>query len=161
VTGLRFRMSDDFAEEATAAFAEHERRIRKRLPDAEVRHTGATSIPGVLTSGDVDLQVRVGRGAFGAARDALCELYEPHHPEVWHSEGAFFTAPGSEPRVELALTAIGGLDDLHHGDAWLRIAADPDLVERYNAMKREHEGGPIDDYNAAKRAFFYDNFPSY
>jgi hypothetical protein len=29
---------------------------------------------------------------------------------------------------------------------------------RYNALKRAHEGGSQDDYNAAKRDFFHDNF---
>jgi hypothetical protein len=32
------------------------------------------------------------------------------------------------------------------------------LIEQYNAMKRAHEGGSMDDYNAAKRAFFYEYF---
>lgn len=151
-------MSDVFADDAAVAFAEHERRIRDRLPSVEVRHTGGTSIPGVLTTGDVDLHVRVEKGSFETACEVLRELYEPHHADVWHSEGAFFTAPGSQPPVEVALTAIGGLDDLHHGEAWHRIAADQELVERYNALKREHEGGSVDDYLAAKRAFFYESF---
>lgn len=155
---LTFVLSDLVAEEAATAFAEHERRIRERLPDVQIRHTGGTSIPGVLTTGDVDLQVRTERHLFDAARDALCELYEPHVPEAWHSEGAFFVAPGSQPTVEVALTAIGSLDDFHHGEAWDRIAADPDLIERYNGLKRTHEGGRVDEYLAAKRAFFYDNF---
>jgi GrpB-like predicted nucleotidyltransferase (UPF0157 family) len=155
---LHFFLSDLVEEAAAATFAEHERRIRERLPQVEVRHTGGTSVRGVLTMGDVDLQVRTDQESFGAARNALGELYEPHHPEVWHSEGAFFVAPGANPRVELALTVVGSLDDLHHGDAWRQIAADPDLIERYNAMKRAHEGGEVGDYDAAKRAFFYDNF---
>ena len=58
----------------------------------------------------------------------------------------------------MALTVVGTLTDLHHGRAWQLIAADPDLVEQYNAMKRAHEGGSADDYNAAKRSFFYENF---
>ena len=158
---LHFRPSEVFALEAATAFEEHARRIRERLPDVEIRHTGGTSIPGVLTSGDVDLQVRVEPPAFEAARDILCELYEPHQPQAWHGGGAIFTAPGLEPPVEVALTAIGELDDLHHGDAWRRIAEDPGLVDRYNAMKREHEGGSMTDYQAVKRTFFYDNFPAW
>jgi GrpB-like predicted nucleotidyltransferase (UPF0157 family) len=157
---LTFVLSDLVAEEAAAAFAEHERRIRARLPDVEIRHTGGTSVPGVLTTGDVDLHVRTDRRSFEAARDALCELYEPHYPDAWHAEGAFFAAPGSEPPVEVALTAIGSLDDLHHGEAWRRIAADRDLVERYNALKRAHEGGSNEDYQAAKRDFFREHFPA-
>jgi GrpB-like predicted nucleotidyltransferase (UPF0157 family) len=126
----------------------------------EVRHTGGTSVPGVLTTGDVDLQVRVDRQSFGRARDVLCDLYQPLHRDAWHAEGAFFVAPRSEPPVEIALTAIGSLDDLHHGEAWDRIAADPELIERYNEMKRTSAGSSEAEYNAAKRAFFYENFQS-
>jgi GrpB-like predicted nucleotidyltransferase (UPF0157 family) len=152
-------MSDVVAEEAATAFAEHEARIRERLPQVEIRHVGGTSIRGVLTMGDdVDLQVRTDPQSFESVRDVLSELYEPHYVEAWHSEGAYFFVPDSQPRVEIALSAIGSLDDLHHGEAWQRIAADRDLVERYNALKRKHEGGSIDGYLAAKRDFFRDNF---
>jgi len=123
-----------------------------------VRHTGGTSVPGLLTTGDVDVHVRVESQAFAAARDALCDLYDPHHREVWHAEGAFFVAAGAVPPVEVALTAIGSVDDLHHGEAWDRIGADRDLIERYNELKRAHEGGSEAAYDAAKREFFYENF---
>lgn len=155
---LTFFPSELVANEAAVAFAEHERRIRERFSSVEIRHTGGTSVPGVLTSGDVDLQVRTDSQSFEGARDILCELYEPHHPDAWHSEGAFFFAPSSEPRVEVALTTIGSLDDLHHGDAWRQIAADAALIARYNALKRAHEAGSVEDYQAAKRAFFHENF---
>jgi GrpB-like predicted nucleotidyltransferase (UPF0157 family) len=152
---LGFVLSDLVVDETSHAFAEHERWICEFLPDAEVRHRGGSSLPGVLTMGDVDVHVRVDAPAFAAARDLLCELYEPLHLDVWHAEWAGYLAPGSQPRVEVALTAIGSLDDFHHGEAWDWIAADAALRERYNALKREHEGGSVDAYNAAKRAFFY------
>ncbi len=106
----------------------------------------------------MDLQVRTEKQSFASARDVLCELYEPLYPNAWHDESAYFFTAGSKPPVEVALTVIGTLDDLHHGEAWQRIAADPELIKRYNALKRAHEGGSQDDYNAAKRDFFYDNF---
>jgi GrpB-like predicted nucleotidyltransferase (UPF0157 family) len=151
-------MSDALAEEAGAALAEHERRIRARLPEVEIRHIGGTSLPGLLTTGDVDILVRVEEREFAHARETLTELYEPLHPDRWTEEAAFFEVPGSTPYVEFALTVIGSLVDAHHGDAWRQIAADPDLVYRYNAVKRAHELGSIDEYLAAKRAFFSDNF---
>jgi GrpB-like predicted nucleotidyltransferase (UPF0157 family) len=155
---LTFVLSDRVADEAAAAFAEHARRIRERLPDVEIRHTGGTSIRGVLTTGDVDLHVRTDARSFERARDVLSELFEPLYLHAWHSEGAFFVAPDSDPPVEVALTVIGSLDDLHHGEAWQRIAADPELLGRYNRLKLDHEGGSLDDYNAAKRGFFRENF---
>jgi len=103
---LSFFPSHLVAEEAAAVFAEHEGRIRERLPDAEIRHTGGTSVLGVLTAGDVDLQVRTD----------------------WES---FEAANRSRPGPDRAL---------------------------YNALKRAYEGGSYDEYQAAKRDFFYANF---
>lgn len=71
---LTFFPSELVANEAAAAFAEHELRIRERLSSVDIRHTGGTSVPGVLTSGDVDLQVRTGSQSFETAREILCEL---------------------------------------------------------------------------------------
>jgi GrpB-like predicted nucleotidyltransferase (UPF0157 family) len=159
VPQLTFAPSEDFAEAACSSFAEHERRIRERLPDAEIRHRGGTSVLGVLTSGDVDVHVRVESEAFESALDVLAGVYEPFHRDAWSSgESAFFLAPGAQPPVEIALTVIGSRDDLHHGEAWDRIAGDPGLIERYNELKRRSEGAARGDYDAAKRAFFYDNF---
>ena len=156
--GMRFFLSDLIADKAKAAYDEHARRISERLPSVEVRHVGGSSVPGLLTTGDIDLQVRVSEDDYESARDALCEMYEPMYRERWR-ESAYFYAPSSDPRVEIALTAIGNIDDLHHGESWRRIAADPALIERYNALKRSQEGRSLEEYQAAKREFFYGNFP--
>jgi GrpB-like predicted nucleotidyltransferase (UPF0157 family) len=153
-----FFPSELVAEEAAATYHEHERRIRERLPDAEIRHTGGTSLAGALTTGDVDIHVRTDRQSFAVARAVLSELYEPLYLHAWHAEGAFFADPTARPPVEVALTVIGTLDDLHHGEAWRRLAAEPELLARYNALKREHEGASLEEYQAAKREFFRDNF---
>ncbi len=46
--GIRFFLSDLIAHKAKAAYEEHTRRIRERLPDVEVRHVGGSSVPGLL-----------------------------------------------------------------------------------------------------------------
>ena len=155
---MAFVRSDALSERAASVFAEHERRIRDRLPDVEVRHRDGASITGVLTTGDVDVHVRATASAFAHAREALLALYEPMYVDAWTEESAFFADPASQPLVEVALTVVGTLDDLHHGAAWDQIAADGQLRQRYNALKREHAGRPLGDYQAAKRAFFHDNF---
>jgi GrpB-like predicted nucleotidyltransferase (UPF0157 family) len=114
-------------------------------------------VPGLLTTGDVDVHVRVEPSAFSAARDVLSELYEPLYPDHWR-ESAYFFDPESNPRVEVALTTIGNIDDLHHGGAWQLIADDPELIEQYNTLKRAYEGRSLDEYQAAKREFFYSHF---
>ena len=151
---VSFVPSDVVSDETVAVFAAHARRIRGPLPNVEVRHHGGTSLPGLLTQGDVDLHVRAVRRDFEPARDALEELYEPLFPEEWDAEVAYFRAPDSQPLVEVVLTVIGSLDDRYHYDAWQLIAADHDVADRYNDMKRSLEGAALDDYKAAKRDFF-------
>ncbi len=153
---ISFVPSDTLIEEAAAAFANHEARIHDALPTVEIRHVGGTSLPGLLTAGDVDVQVRVETDAFDDARNTLSGLYAPIHKDMWSSEGAFFSAPESSPPVEVALTTIGGAFDLHHGEAWRLLRADDRLIERYNELKRECAGRSADEYRAAKRAFFYE-----
>jgi hypothetical protein len=154
----RFGHSDEFREQTEASFETHESRIHQQIPSLEIRLRGGCSVSGVLTTGDVDIHVRVDSASFEPALATLSELYEPFHRDAWTPGSAFFFAPDSQPSVEIALTVIGTLDDLHHGEAWDRIAADRSLIAEYNALKRAHEGGSLEDYNAAKRAFFYDNF---
>jgi GrpB-like predicted nucleotidyltransferase (UPF0157 family) len=151
--------SETMAEPAAAAYAEHAERIQERLPQLEVKHTGGSSVPGVLTAGDVDLQVRVEEEEFALAREVLEELYEPLHPHVWSGESAYFQDSGSDPPVEVALTVKGTIDDYHHGEAWEQMGADDDLRERYNDLKRAHADSTGDDYALAKREFFRLNFP--
>ena len=152
---MTFVWSDSVAEKAAAVYAAHALRIRECLPQAEVRHHGGTSVPGLLTSGDVDLHVRADDQWFEPARDLLCELYEPLFRDEWDSDVAYFVAPDAHPAVEIVLTLIGSVDDLYHGEAWQRIAADHDLAARYNDLKRRNEGASISDYKAAKRQFFH------
>jgi GrpB-like predicted nucleotidyltransferase (UPF0157 family) len=151
---LTFVWSDSVAEEAAAVFAAHALRIRERQPQLEIGHHGSTSVPGLLTSGDVDMHVRADERWFGPARELLSELYEPLFRDESDSEVAYFVAPGARPPVEIVLTLSGSVDDLHHGEAWQRIMVDPERAEHYNALKREHEGGSLADYKAAKRDFF-------
>jgi GrpB-like predicted nucleotidyltransferase (UPF0157 family) len=159
MAGKQVVYSEVIAERTAAAYAEHRERINERLPEVEVTHTGGSSVPGVLTTGDVDLQVRVEEHEFEPAKRVLRELYEPLHPDAWSEDAAFFQAPGTDPPVEVALTVKGGLDDLHHGEAWARIAQDEDLRERYNDIKRAHADGTDEEYAVAKREFFRVNFP--
>ena len=150
--------SETITELAQAVAAEHAKRIHLRLPEADVQLSGGSSIPGVLTAGDVDLHIRVEKEEFAPVRAVLEELYEPLHPHAWTDESAYFQEE-SDPPVEVALTVKGTVDDFHHGEAWEQMAADDDLRERYNDVKRAHAGGTDEDYAQAKKEFFRLNFP--
>jgi hypothetical protein len=124
---------------------EHERRLCELLPDAEVRLSGSASLPG-LEPADLDLVVLVGDVATAAA--VLRAEYPALHPDQWRDDWAAFRDPGP-PQVDVVVTRRGTLGDKHHRLAWEVLAADPDLLAEYRALRES----PV-DYEMRKREFF-------
>ncbi len=137
-----------------SAFRSERTRIQALLPSAVVIHTGATSLPDLLTLGDLDIHVPVPVSDFSAARSALDMGYAPHRPEMWTDGFAAYTAEARPLPVGLVLTAIGGEHDRRFTVSWQRLAADPELVSQYNALKLRHASGSAAEYEADKSAFF-------
>ncbi len=124
------------------------------LPQAEVRHTGGSSLPTALTLGDLDIHVRVPGDAFGRAVEALTELYEVFRPDHWTDAFATFKdGRATDPPVGVALTAVGSEHDDRFVRAWEKLAAEPRLVDEYNALKRRHARDP-GACEVEKSAFF-------
>lgn len=136
------------------AFAIEQPMIRAAVPSAEVLHTGASSIDGLLTLGDLDIHVRVDEGEFSRAASALETLYAPYRPAMWTDGFAAFQGSAGNIPVGVALTAIDGEHDRRFRRGWQRIAADPALVDEYNALKLRHVGGNAEAYEAEKSDFF-------
>ncbi len=57
--------------------------MREQVPDADVQDMGSTAIPGVLTKGDVDVNVRVAGEDFGRLIEFLRLRFTVHQPENW------------------------------------------------------------------------------
>lgn len=130
--------------------AREQQRIASRLPGVEVRLTGGSSLPGALTGGDIDLHARV-TGDFEHAVTVLGGLYAAVRAEVWAPSLAAFEVPDELP-VGLAATPFGSEHDTFFLGSWARLAADPALLEEYNALKRRHHGSA--GYDREKAAFF-------
>ncbi|MFT4277233.1 MAG: GrpB family protein [Rhodopseudomonas sp.] len=121
----------------------------------ELLHIGATSVPGCLTKGDLDIVVRVQREDFQAAEAALAARYARNSGSVRTNEFAAFEDETCTPHLGIQLTVKGGGFDVFHQFA-AALRADPALVKRYNELKRAHDGQPMDRYRAAKDAFVTD-----
>ena len=121
-------------------------------PEADIRHVGATSIPGCLTKGDLDIVVRVSAGDFAAAEANLAGRFSRNAGSIRTGEFSSFEAPDHDPPVGIQLTATGCALDMFHqfADA---LRADPDRLRQYNDLKRAFHGRPMDAYRAAKAAF--------
>jgi GrpB-like predicted nucleotidyltransferase (UPF0157 family) len=127
--------------------------LRAILPaSADIRHVGATSIPGCLTKGDLDIVVRVPAGGFHEADHALSLAYSRNIGSVRTDTFCAFEDAAATPHLGIQLVAIGTELDVFHLFAEALLSK-PDLVAHYNALKRQHDGGPMQDYRDAKDAF--------
>jgi GrpB-like predicted nucleotidyltransferase (UPF0157 family) len=150
---VSFKPASIFKEIAATVFQKQRERILKQLPFAEVHHIGSTAIPGSLTKGDLDLNVRVKRREFATAVELLKEMYAVNQPNNWTATFASFRDNKVGMNFGVQLTAIGSLEDtfLVHRDMLLNR---PELVERLNALKTNYEGKPMNEYRKAKSDFF-------
>ena len=152
---MHFVHQADIRQAADSAAAEHRRRILARLPGAEIHHVGATSVPGALTKGDVDLAVRVDPPEFLTSSVELGCLYAVHQPENWTATYASFSDPeAADPPVGVQLVVRESADDLLFVALRDLLRSDPELLAAYNDLKREHEGATHDDYTDAKERFW-------
>ncbi len=139
---------------ARAILAIERRRLLAELPGAELLLTGSSSLPGMLTRGDVDLHLRVPGGEFDRAVRLLSTMYTAVHPEIWTAGFATFETLAHDLPAGIALTAIGDEHDARFLQTWARLATDPTLVAAYNELKLAHEGSDAATYREAKRRFF-------
>jgi GrpB-like predicted nucleotidyltransferase (UPF0157 family) len=150
---LPLRTAEELLPRARAILALERRRLRRELPRAELALTGSTSLPGMLTRGDVDLHLRVRPEDFKRAVRVLGLTDTPVHGEIWTSGFATFETSRHELPTGIAVTAIGDEHDTLFRRTWARLASDPELVDAYNAVKLRHEGADDAAYLAAKRRF--------
>lgn len=141
-------------ERVAPAFAEHRQAIQELISYAEVEHVGATSVPGALTKGDLDLLVSVPDEQFKRAATALQERYSIHQPENWTATFASFKeVPEGEIPVGVQLVVRGSHDEYLFIKWRKRLTAEPELLAEYNALKRDLSGADPDTYVTAKAQF--------
>ena len=75
------------------------------------------------------------------------------HPEIWAPTLATFTVPAALP-TGIAVTPAGSVHDLRFTRGWHLLAADPDLVGEYNAVKLAAQASDDGSYEDRKSAFF-------
>ncbi len=150
---VHFHPEAIFRQRIGSAWERESRRLRAQLPDADLQHVGSTAVPGALTKGDLDIQVRVPSTSFAAAEAALAAAYARNAGNPAREGFASFEVRGGDVEVGIQLTSIDGADDSFWRFRELLLAR-KDLQAAYDALKRAHDGGPMDVYRRAKDAFF-------
>src|SRR5688572_16960802 len=116
--------------------------LRALLPSAaDIRHIGATAVPGCVTKGDLDIVVRVAAEDFPTTDQALAGRFSRNVGSKRTASFSSFEDGHVSPHLGIQLTVAGGEDDNFH----LFVEAlrrDRKLVAQYNALKREFDGQP-------------------
>ncbi len=119
------------------------------MPDCQIEHIGATSLPDGVTKGDVDVNIRVPAARFAEAVEILGRRYDVAQPDNWSETFASFADPARALPVGLQVTVIGSHDDFLVPLRDL-MRTDADLRHEYERCKRDAAGLGPDGYWAAK-----------
>jgi GrpB-like predicted nucleotidyltransferase (UPF0157 family) len=150
---VHFSSEERFRAAVERLWTEQHARLRELLPHADVQHVGSTAVPGSLTKGDLDIQVRVPASRF-AESEATLALHYPRNLKSTHTtEFAAFEDPSKDPPLGVQLTAIGGTLDIFWALREILLRRS-DLRTEYDELKRVYEGRDMKAYRAAKQKFF-------
>ncbi len=149
-----FPPSQSYLQRVTALFEEHRKKILNLLPTALVEHVGATSVPGLLTKGDLDLQVSVSLQDFERAVILLQTEYSNHQVDNWTGSFASFNFEGgSDIPVGVQLVIQDSESDIFVKSREL-LLAQPEKVAELNRLKQSHADGDMNTYIEYKGKFF-------
>lgn len=119
---------------------------------ADIRHIGATAVPGCLTKGDLDIVVRIPAEDFEAADALLASRFARNDGSQRTPTFSAFEDTDCHPHLGIQLATTDGPSDVFHLFVEA-LRASPALIEEYNALKRCHDGGDMAVYRAAKDVF--------
>ena len=77
-------------------------------PTADIRHVGATAVPGCLTKGDLDIVVRVPANDFAAADAVLASRFARNGGSIRTDTFSAFEDGSSQPHLGVQLAVITG-----------------------------------------------------
>jgi GrpB-like predicted nucleotidyltransferase (UPF0157 family) len=147
-----FRHESEFRATVGARLERLRSELAALVPGADVQHVGSTAIPGSLTKGDLDIQVRVARAGYSVAKAVLAKRFAVNEGGFTGDEGISFEDYSDEPSAGIHLTVVGGSADVQSRFRDLLVAS-AELRRDYDALKRRFHEGSMAEYREAKAAF--------
>jgi GrpB-like predicted nucleotidyltransferase (UPF0157 family) len=144
---------DQYQPAADASFKVIANRVSATLPDAQIEHVGASSIPGAYSKGDLDACVIVGRDRFAAALERLLALGYAVKADTLCTDQLCMLVPISQ--VEDHAIQLVEADSRFQFFLTFRdvLRNDPQRVARYNEVKLGAASQSEQEYRRAKSAF--------
>ena len=118
----------------------------------EVHHIGSSAIPGSLTKGDVDVNVRVEKDQFESIVKLFSKSFDVAQSENWNDTYASFTGRCLDKNIGIQLTIKNSTED-----QFIRFRNIMNenyiLVQDYNNLKLSFNNQSMKKYRKAKEAF--------
>ena len=127
------------------------RMVRALIPFAEVKEIGSTAVAGVIGKQDLDVLVKVENNKFELAKSKLDECFPRNLAQLSNNNIQGYSV---DSKVEVALQLVVKDSPYDCFDAFLdALSHDARLREKYNLLKTQWDGKPMEDYRTAKSLF--------
>ena len=150
---MHFLMPGQYQPRLKRLFSQIAEEILQRIPDARVEHIGASSIPGAISKGDLDVFVGIRRSEFRQSILLLHEIGFSEKQETLRTSSlCMLESQGYGCDVAVQLVENGSRFEmfLEFRNALLQ---NPMLLADYNNMKRRCESLDENQYRAIKSTF--------
>lgn len=150
---MKLLAPDDYQPEAERLFSSVRAEVLGILPGARIEHVGASSIPGSMSKGDVDVCVIVDPARHAAAVAVLERAGYTVKPGTLRTS-ALCMLQSANPQVDLALQVVAEGSTFEFFVTFRdALRRDPSLVAAYNQVKLDHQTLTAEAYRAAKAGF--------
>lgn len=133
--------------------------VLKKIPYAEIEHVGSSAVPGLLTAGDLDVEITVPANKFNEAGTILAKMF--YVGEIDGQWARFFFTPIDKYNitgVDIFLSVnkaklLSAMRDL--------LLKDKAVFKEYTILKDKYKTGKREDYGIAKAKFWLEKIIAY
>lgn len=149
---VKFYRVEEVLEKAQRFYKQEKDRLVKYFPEESILHVGSTAIPGSLTKGDLDINIRVEEDDFKKTVEILKSLYDIAQPQNWSEVFASFNGDRDGEHIGVQVSVKDSESDNFIRDQKMFLE-NPELVSMYNDLKSKFDGQDMGDYRKAKAEF--------
>lgn len=148
---MKLYNAQEYQPECEKCFRNYQRRIQKALPLARIEHIGSSAIPNAISKGDLDIYVEVTQEQFESSILALKRLGFIEQTETLRTDELCMLI-SKHDNVALQVVKQGYAFEffLIFRD---QLIINPELVQRYNALKVACKELKPETYRQYKSAF--------
>lgn len=148
---IKLFKTDEIGSKIGALFESKKQKLAQLLQGAGIEHIGGTAVPGSISRGDLDINIRVRPEDFEGAIETLKKLYQINQPENW--SWGFASLKDDLRRLGIQVTIIDSPEDYFVAQREY-LKRHPESLSELNALKENFKDGSMNEYREAKRRFF-------